>query len=259
VLLEDRVGIVAGAGLGIGRSIALAFAREGADVALAARSEQTLRAVVTEVEALGRRAICVTTDITDAEQCRRLAEATHTAFGRVDVLVNNAALARPITAFADSDLAEWRRPMEVNYWGTLNMTHAVVPYMRERGGGRVIMINASSARSAAEGFGAYTGSKAALQGICRTLARELGRWGIRVNSVVPSSTDSPSFRRFCAQEAEQRGVDPQVLYDEAAARNALGYVPTADEVAGAVMFFASDLSSAATGQFLHVDGGYLFG
>jgi NAD(P)-dependent dehydrogenase (short-subunit alcohol dehydrogenase family) len=256
MLLQRKIGIVSGVGPGIGRSIALAFAREGADVALAARSEETLREVAREVEALGRRAIAVPTDITEPDDCRRLAEATQSAFGRIDVLVNNAFTARPVVAFADSDLSDWRQAMEVNYWGSLNLTHAVVPFMRELDDARVIMINASASRVAGVGYGAYCGSKAGLLGATRVLAKELGAQGVRVNSVLPSATDTPSLRGYFDDLAAERGADPQALFDDAAGLNALGYIPPADEVAGAVVFFASPLARAVTGQVLHADAGF---
>jgi NAD(P)-dependent dehydrogenase (short-subunit alcohol dehydrogenase family) len=255
MLLEGKVGIVSGVGPGIGRAIALALAREGADVVLAARGDDTPRSVAAEIEGLGRRAISVPTDITDGDSCVHLAEATHAAFGRIDVLVNNAALARPVVHLADGDLDDWRPAMEVNFWGTLRLTQAVVPYMRARGDGRVIMINASASRSHAAGYGPYTSSKAALLAASRVLATELGPLGIRVNSVLPSVTVTPSFRGFLAERSTQEGVDAEELMQRYASVNVLGYVPPADEVAGAVVFFASDLGRAVTGQFLHVSSG----
>jgi NAD(P)-dependent dehydrogenase (short-subunit alcohol dehydrogenase family) len=255
-MLDGRVAIVSGVGPGIGRSIALALAREGADVAVAARSAQVVEAVSAEIEALGRRALPVPADVTRPDDCRRLAESAHTAFGRIDVLVNNAFTARPVVAFAESDLDDWREAMEVNYWGSLGVTRAVVPFMRRLGDARVIMINASVARAAGAGYGAYSGSKAGLLGATRVLAKELGEWGIRVNSVLPSATDTPSFRRRLDEEGARRGVRPQAVLDEFAAANALGYIPGADEVADAVVFFASPLARAVTGQVLHADGGF---
>jgi NAD(P)-dependent dehydrogenase (short-subunit alcohol dehydrogenase family) len=259
MLLEGKVAVVSGVGPNIGRSIALAFAREGADVALAARREEVLRDVAAEVESLGARAICVPTDITDPAQCHRLAAETRAAFGRIDILVNNAFTARPVVLFAESNLEDWRGPMEVNVWGSLNLTQAVLPSMRELGAGTVIMINAGDYRLSLPGYGPYMASKTALRAVSCQLAKELGQWGIRVNSVVPSVTGEGAeiVERF-AGEAERLGVEPHVLLEQVAAERALGIIPTPDEVASAVVFFASDLSRAATGQFLHVDGGQVF-
>jgi NAD(P)-dependent dehydrogenase (short-subunit alcohol dehydrogenase family) len=258
VLLGNKVGIVSGAGPGIGRATALAFAREGADVAVAARSRESLEELAAEIEALGRRAIAVPTDITDPEQCVHLAKVTFEAFGRIDVLVNNAYTARPFASFVDSDLKDWRAAMEVNLWGSLNMTHAVVPYMRELGEGRIIMTSAAM-RHALEGTGAYATSKGALRSASRLLARELGKYGIRVNTVAAGVTaDNPNSGRYFAEQAKKEGVEPEVVWGRIAAANALKYVPTSAEVAEAVLFFASGMGSAGTGQFVLVDGGQSF-
>jgi NAD(P)-dependent dehydrogenase (short-subunit alcohol dehydrogenase family) len=256
VLLAGKIAIVSGVGPGIGRSIALTLAREGADIALGSLREENLTGVAAEIEALGRRVVWMAADVTESSACRRLADAACAEFGRIDVLVNNAFSARPVVQFADSRLDDWRPAMEINYFGSLAMTQAVVPFMRALGDGRIVMINASAMRIAGEGYGPYAGSKAALLGATRVLAKELGHWGIRVNSVVPSATDTPSMRRSAEDQATERAVDPEVVWQELAASNALGYVPTADEVAAAVLFFASPLSSAVTGQFLHVNAGF---
>jgi NAD(P)-dependent dehydrogenase (short-subunit alcohol dehydrogenase family) len=255
VLLENKVGIVSGVGPGISRSIALTFAREGADVALGARSPDVMREVAAEIEAMGRRALCVSTDITDPEQCRHLAAETHSAFGRIDILVNHAGISRPVTPLMDGDLEDWRPAMEVNFWGSLNMTRAVVPYMQQLGEGRVIMTSSASAFTSHEGFGAYASSKAALRAVSRILARELGPSGIRVNTVAPGGTEGDNFTKYCAEVAKTRGVDPQVVHDEFAESYALKYIPGPDEVAGGVLYFASDLGRASTGQFLLVNAG----
>jgi len=258
VLLANKVGIVSGAGPGIGRATALAFAREGADVAVAARSRESLDELAAEVKSLGRRAIAVPTDITDPEQCRHLAQATFEAFGRIDVLVNNAYTARPFVSFVDADLQDWRNAMEVNFWGSLNMTQAVVPYMRDLGEGRIIMTSAAM-RHALEGTGAYAASKGALRTASRLLARELGKFGIRVNTVTPGVTaDNPNSARYFAGLAKQEGVEPEVIWNRIAAANALRVVASSSEVAEAVLFFASGMGSAATGQFMLVDAGQSF-
>jgi NAD(P)-dependent dehydrogenase (short-subunit alcohol dehydrogenase family) len=255
MLLEGKIGIVSGVGPGIGRAAVLALAREGADVALVARSEERLREVAAEVESLGRRALVVPADVTKPEQCKRAAADTHAAFGRIDVLFNNAFTAHPVVRFAEGEVEDWRQAMEVNLWGSLNLTHAVVPYMLKAGAGRVIMSNATAARSASPGYGPYVTSKAALMAATRVLANELGPHGITVNSVVPGATDSPNFRGHCAREGARRGVDPQVVADEMAERNAMRYLPTPEDVAQGVVFFASELGRAATAQFLLIDAG----
>src|SRR5262249_39605216 len=158
----------------------------------------TLRDVAAEVEALGRQAIPMPTDSTRPEDCRRIAEAANAAWGRIDIAVCGAFTAQPVGRFADADLDTWRSTMEANYWANLHLGQAVLPYMRELGNGRVIMINASSSRQTGIGYGSYSGSKSGLLGVTRTLAKELGEWGIRVNSVLPCATAGPNQTRNIA-------------------------------------------------------------
>jgi NAD(P)-dependent dehydrogenase (short-subunit alcohol dehydrogenase family) len=254
VLLQNKVAIVSGVGAGVGRAVALAFAREGADVALAGRTEHFLVEVAAEVESLGRRALCIATDVTEPAQCERLAEATDAAFGGIDVLVNNAFVSTPHAPLMDSDLDDWRRPMEVNYWGSLNVTHAVVPYMRRRGGGHVVMTS-TPYRHPREAFGAYISSKGALRAACRVLALELAAFDITVNTVGIGSADGANLQKRFEAEGARRGIDPREVRREWEVAIPLRRIPSPDEIANAVLFFSSHLASAVTAQFLLVDGG----
>jgi NAD(P)-dependent dehydrogenase (short-subunit alcohol dehydrogenase family) len=215
-----------------------------------------MRGVAAEVESVGRRALCVPTDITSREHCVRLADAASAEFGRIDILVNNAFTSRPVVTFVDSDVSAWRAQMETNFWGSLTMTQAVVPYMHERGGGIVMVSTAlRHVREGSQGYGAYLGSKGALRAACRVLARELGPRGIRVNTVAPGNISGPNLDRYLAERAEALGVDVETLRSQLATEYPLGYIPSPDDVAGAVLFFASDLGRAVTGQFLLANGG----
>jgi NAD(P)-dependent dehydrogenase (short-subunit alcohol dehydrogenase family) len=128
--------------------------------------------------------------------------------------------------------------------------------MKDRGGGSIVMISSMIVRDVLSGQSTYAASKGALLMAAQGLARELGAYGIRVNSVVPGYIWGPNLQIGFRLEAKQRGVDPQVLYDEVAAKIALGRIPTSQEIADAVLFFASDLSRAVTGQSLDVNGGH---
>jgi NAD(P)-dependent dehydrogenase (short-subunit alcohol dehydrogenase family) len=257
MLLEGRVAIVSGIGPGMGRDVSLALARHGADLVLAARTASKLESVAKEVEALGRRAVAVPTDITRPEECRRLAERAREELGRIDVLVNNAFHPGRYALFESDDLERWRTPMEVNLFGSLRLTQAVLPAMKEQGGGSVVMINSMVIRDVLPTMASYAASKGALLAATRGLARELGRHGIRVNSVCPGYIWGPSLQGWFAHQAKERGVDPQVVYDEVAEQIALGRIPDSEEIAGAVVFFASELSSVVTGQSLDVNGGHV--
>ena len=144
MLLDGKVAIVSGIGPGMGRDLSLAFAREGADVALGGRTPAKLEEVAAEVEALGRRALPVVCDIADEAACRTAVDRVAAELGRVDVLVNNAFDGGDATPFVDADLDRWRTTMNVNLWGTLAMTRAAVPHLSAHGDGRVIMINSMS-------------------------------------------------------------------------------------------------------------------
>jgi len=258
MLLSGRVAIVSGIGPGMGRDASLALAREGADVVLAARTQASLDAVADEVRALGRKAVCVPTDIAKADECKRLADIAAAELGAVDVLVNNAFLSAPYELFENVDLDDWRRIFDVNLFGSLALSQAVVPHMKERGGGSIIMINTMSLRIIEPRFGGYAASKAALMTASQTMAKELGAYKIRVNSVVPGYIWGPSLERYFQALAKSRGITPADVHREIAARTALNHIPTSEEIAGAVVFFASDLSRAVTGQALDVNCGHYF-
>ena len=257
MLLDDRIAIVSGIGPGMGRDISLAFAREGAHLVLAARSTDSLEAVALEVRALGRQALTVPTDIAQADQCQRLADAARARFGRIDVLVNNAYAGGPEPRIEDADFEQWRRTFDVNVFGSLQLSKAVIPTMREHGGS-IIFINSMSMRIVEPGFGSYAASKGALMVAAQTLAKEVGRLNIRVNSVVPGYIWGASLARYFAILAKQQQTTPEAIYAQVAGRTALNRIPGSEEIAGAVLFFASDLSRAVTGQALDVNCGQFF-
>ena len=258
MLLQDKVAVVAGIGPGLGRDSALALARHGADVVLSARTTETCEQVAKEVAEIGRRAVVVPCDITDPAACDALAAATADAFGRLDVLVVNAFREGPHRTVQAADLDDWRTTMEVNFFGSLHVVRSAVPQLRATGDGRIILVNTMSVHQAQERFGGYAASKAALAMICKTLALELGRDCIRVNGIFPGYIWAHAVEMYFAHKASQRGVDPQVVYDEIAGETALGYIPTSEEIAGTVVFFASELSRACTGVALPVNAGHVF-
>ncbi len=173
------------------------------------------------------------------------------------MLVNNAFRSAPYDTFEDAKLDDWRQIFEVNVFGSLALTQAVVPLMKPAGGS-VVMINSMSTRIVEPRFGGYAASKGALMTAAQTLAKELGGYRIRVNSVVPGYIWGPALERWFAALAGQRGTTAEAIYEEIAGRTALGHIPTSEEVAAAVVFFASDLSRAITGQALDVNAGHFF-
>lgn len=246
----------------MGRDIALALAVQGADLVLVARSDKVMPDVAKEVEALGRRAIQVQANIAKVEDCRHVAEVVGAEVGALDILVNSAFHGGDSSPFETADLAKWRRPIDINYFGTLQLTQSVLPSLKragtERGDARIVMINTMSVQMIEENAGAYAGSKAALGAVTKTLARELGRDGIRVNAIHPGYIWGDSVKIYFEWQAEARGgaVTWQDIYDERAAETCLKYLPHSSEIAGAVVFFASPLSKCVTGTALPVNAGH---
>lgn len=253
-LVDGKVALVSGVGPGLGREIALLLARHGADVALGARRPEHREAVAKEVADLGRHPLALPLDVCDRASCEEAVAAVVDRFGRIDVLVNNAFHDGDFARFADADLDSWRHTMEVNLWGTLQLTQAAVPHIPN--GGRIVMVNSMSAVRTQERFGAYTASKAALAAATRTLAKELGRRGIRVNGVHPGYIWGPSVEAYLRHQAERRGITFEERHAEVASETALGYLPPGSEIAGTVLFLASDLAAPITGQAIHVNCGH---
>ena len=256
MLLAGRTAIVSGIGPGMGRDISLRLAREGADIVMGARSRASLESVSAEVKALGRRAVWLETDLTDKDAGKRLVEKAVGEFGRVDVLVNNAFHTGTMTPFESDDLETgWRDTHEVNLWGTLRMTQAVIPVMKSQKSGSIVMINTMTLRVVNPGFASYASSKGALEAATRGIAREIGPYGIRVNSVMPGYIWGPSVKGYFEAKAKQEGRSYDEVHAEVARQIPLGRIPDSHEISGAVVFFASDLASCITGQSLDVNGG----
>jgi NAD(P)-dependent dehydrogenase (short-subunit alcohol dehydrogenase family) len=244
--LDGRVAIVTGASSGLGVTIATALAEAGADVALGARRVERLEETRRLVEATGRRAITVETDVADPDQCERLVEAAMAEFGRLDILINNAGVGAVVPALKQSR-EEFRRLIDVNLNGCHWMACAAARAMADSGA----IVNVASMLALTTGGtpqAAYCASKAGLLGLTRDLAQEwTGRRGIRVNAVAPG---------YFASEMTEGHRE--------AIGDLLGRVPTGrmgepEELASAVLFLASDAASYVTGQTLVVDGGFTTG
>lgn len=257
MLLEGRIAIVAGAGPGLGPDIALLFAQHGADLLLAARRTESCAAVVDQVRTLGRQAEVVEVDNADAESCRVVAKTCQERYGRIDVLVNNGFDdGLPLTVDPD-DIDEWRRVMEQNLWAALHMNRAVLTGMKEQKRGRIVMVNAMAPWRHDADHEAYAVVCAALETVIRTTAREVGPFGIRVNGIHPGHVWGPLVKAGLRRLALERGTTPEAIYMEIAGSNCLGYLPRPAEVAGSVLYLASDLSRPVTGQCLGVNAGQM--
>lgn len=254
MILEGKTVVVSGVGPGLGREIAVAAARDGANVVLGARTEANLEAAAAEIDPSGERVAWAVTDITDREQCRALATTAADRFGRVDALVNCAALDAVFGGIENANWDEWRNAVEINLFGTMQMTEAVIPHMKEAGGS-IVYIGSQAMFWSQVPQAAYAASKAALIGAIAHLARELGPYRIRVNTVVPSWMWGPPVEGYVKMTAQAQNVEPQTIIDGIAQQMPLGEIPSDGDVAEVVVFFASDRARMVTGQALLVNAG----
>lgn len=214
--LDGQIAIVTGASSGLGRSIALALAEEGASVVLAARNGQALNEVATIIEGLGREALVVTCDVREPASVKRLAERTLAEWGRIDVLVNGAgvALRRPML---EIDPGEWNLVVETLLNGTFLVTQAVLPTMIAAKRGNIINLIAPLDKITVPGFSAYTAAKFGVAGLTQTLARELRRYGINVNGLHPGGFADTRMVRENVPELKQGLLDPALITPAAVA------------------------------------------
>ena len=247
--LEGRVAIITGGGHGIGRAYALGMAREGASIVIAEVDGRAGEAVASDLTQQGFRAVAVRTDVTDQHSVEAMAQRAVDAFGKIDILVNNAAIFATIpmsrAPFDQIGIDEWDRMMAVNLRGTWLASCAVVAHMRKRGYGKIINVSSGTALKGIAGRIHYVTSKAGILGFTRTLAREVGEHGICVNCVAPGSTLS------------EENPDESIIKMRTAATSdrALKRVQTPEDIVGAVVFFSAAESDFITGQTLCVDGG----
>ncbi len=246
--LTGRTALVTGASRGIGRAIAVGLARAGADVALSARDEARLAEVRGEVEALGRRAVVVPADVTDAEECARLAAQAIEGLGQLDVLVNNAGGSSFMGPFTELRFRGWEKVMRLNVDSIVHLSQAVGRHMLERRTGSVINVASVAGLKGTPELAPYGASKAAVVSLTRSLALEWGASGVRVNALCPGWTKTD--------------LNAPLWGDEATAAHLVSTTgmkrwAEAEEMVGPTVFLASDASSFLTGQALVVDGGEL--
>jgi NAD(P)-dependent dehydrogenase (short-subunit alcohol dehydrogenase family) len=248
--LKGRVVIVTGGGQGIGRAYAHHFAAQGAIPVIAEYNEQAGRNVQAEVEAQGGRALFVRTDVGDLASAQAMAKGALEAFGRIDCLINNAAVFSKITMapFWELPVEEWNRAMQVNISGAFYCARAVVPAMQERRWGRIINVSSATVLMGRENYLHYITSKSAVIGMTRAMARELGAWNITVNTFWPGVTKT---------EVERPSV-PKEMFERMTAMQSIKRLTDTADLARGVMFLCSDDAEFITGQSLQVDGGMTF-
>jgi len=243
VRLKDKVIIMTGAAQGLGKALSIALAKEGAKMMVA--DIMDCGATAKEIEASGGEVKALRTDVSSPEETQKMAEETVKAFGRVDVLVNCAAIVAALKRkpFSEIDPAEWDKVMAVNVKGPWLCTKAVFPYMKSQGKGKIINFSSETFFTGSHGFVHYVASKGGVVGVTRSLAIELGPDNITINAVAPGYTESETAH----------AIGDAKKYD--VSRTPLGRLEQPQDLFGAVIFFASDDSDFITGQTLLVDGG----
>lgn len=248
IRLAGKQALVTGAGGGIGRAIALAFARQGAAVLCVDIDEATAGAVASEAGAFGATAAAVRCDVSDEDSVRLAVEKARERLGGLSVLVNNAANRDPSATVVDLDLASWQRTLDINLTGAFLMAKYAIPLMAAGGGGSVINVASQLARVASPRSPAYCATKAALVQLSKVLALDHAADGIRVNSLSPGAVETERLvHRFGSMDRAR---------DAIAAKHILGRLGRSEEIAEGAIFLASDESSFMTGADLLIDGGY---
>lgn len=241
--LKEKVIIVTGAAQGLGKAFSLALAREGAKIAVVDIAD--CGATVKEIEASGGEVRALRTDVSSPEETQKMAEETVRTFGRIDVLVNCAAIVAELRRkpFFEIDPAEWDKVMTVNVKGPWLCTKAVFPYMKSQGKGKIINFSSETFFTGSHGFVHYVTSKGGVVGMTRSLAVELGPHNITINAIAPGLTDSETAR----------AIGDVSKYD--VSRTPMGRLEQPHDLFGALVFLASGDSDFVTGQTILVDGG----
>jgi 3-oxoacyl-[acyl-carrier protein] reductase len=257
--LGGKVAIVTGAAKGIGAAVSELLAADGAHIALAGRDESALRAKAAALDEkfTGRESLPVRCDVTDEQQVAALTAAAADRFGGIDILVNAAGGTGPIeTPAAEYPAEELRRVLDLNVVGTFLPCKHVIPHLIARGGGRIVNLSGTSGLRGYRNRSGYSASKWAIRGLTRTLALELGGYGITVNDVCPNVTNGARMDRIVAEKARAVGKTPDAVYADFAAQTALGRFVDESDVAEAVRFLVSPGARNITGHDIPVDAGW---
>jgi 3-oxoacyl-[acyl-carrier protein] reductase len=248
--LQRKIALVTGAGRGIGKAIALAFAKEGAEVVVNDIKVENLEGTVRQIKALGGKVIALAADVADKHEVNEMVDKVIQALGGIDILVSNAGIGFP-KMIKDISVEEWDKVFSINIGGLFNCTKAVIKTMKKRGGGKIVAIGSMASRRMSTNFGIhYTSSKAAILGFVRHLAHELGPFGINVNCVNPGLVFTSLI--------EKGNVTPEFLERQKQA-SPLRDIIKPEDIANAVVFLASDKARMITGFALDVDGGRSLG
>lgn len=244
---EGKVAFVTGAGSGIGRETALAFAREGASVVLADRSAKGSEETARMIEKVGGRALVAACDVTRADEVRGALGKTIEAFGRLDIAFNNAGVEQPVTLAADISEVEWSRIVDINLRGIFLCMKYEIPLMLKQGGGAIVNTSSGAGVMGIAGQAAYCAAKFGVIGLTKATALDYAKANIRVNAVCPGIIETPMMDRFSGGTPEGR--------ERVIAQEPVGRMGTPEEIAAAVLWLCSDAAGFVIGHALVIDGG----
>ena len=247
--LNGQVAVITGGGRGIGLAIARAFAQEGSAILIAARTAEELAKARAAIQSdFAVRCLARTVDVSRAEEVQEMIEAALRELGRIDVLVNNAGIYGPIGELVDSDLSEWRRAVEVNLFGTVYATRAVLPAMRQQGGGRIINVAGAGVGgpSITPRISAYAASKAAIVQFTESIAREVSGWNVQVNAIAPGAVTTEITNAVLAAGPSRAGAE---FYERTVRQKSAGGDPP-ELAARLAVLLASGRTGALTGKLL---------
>ena len=256
MLLTNRIALVTGGGRGIGRAIAIAFAREGAQVAVAARTSEQVKSVVGEIEDhYQTKAIALTCDVSDTASVAGMFSDARAAFEReIDILVNNAGVAESATLVNTTDEL-WHRHLAINLSGTFYCTRAALPAMLKQGWGRVINVASIAGKTGAPYITAYSASKHGVMGLTRSLALEVGASGVTINAICPGYVDTEMVSRGLERISTRTGRSTDEALESLKRMSPQNRLVTAEEVASLALLLASEEGRGINGQGINVDGG----
>jgi NAD(P)-dependent dehydrogenase (short-subunit alcohol dehydrogenase family) len=254
--LEGKIALVTGGGRGIGRAVAFAFAREGAEIAVVARTDAEVERVAADVrDECGVRTMHATCDVSDAESVRRAFAVVAETFGRgADILVNNAGIAESAPVMRTDD-AHWRRHLAVNLDGTFYCTRAALPAMIERGWGRIINVASIAGKTGAPYIAAYAASKHGVLGLTRSVALEVAAKGVTVNAICPGYVDTDMTTHAVEQIEAKTGRTAADALERIKSMSPQNRLVTPEEVAALALLLASEDGRGINGQAINVDGG----
>jgi NAD(P)-dependent dehydrogenase (short-subunit alcohol dehydrogenase family) len=255
--LTNKVALITGGANGIGRAMALLFARHGADVAICDLQQDQADQVVKEIEGIGRKATAIRADISSETEVQRTVEATVAELGQIDILVNNASIVGQVAPLSKLDVDSWDHTLRVNLTGAMLCSREVLRYMLPRRTGAILNVSSNVGRRGYPNRAPYVCSKWALLGLTQTLALEVAQQGIRVNAICPGPVLTDRLQRAMQEIAGSKSIAVEDLYEEWVRESPMQRFATIDECAQVALFLVSDASSGMTGQALNVTAGML--